>query len=183
MAPITPTVPQAGVMATRPATAPEAPPSIEAFLRSTASIADHDSTAAAVAIKVLMKASAAPEVASRLEPALKPNQPTHSNDAPVMLVGTNDRAAATEFAFLVGIPTMFAASGYELLKTLHGGAGLNESGSALALAFVISTVTAFVVVKWLLGYIRSHHFTPFAVYRIVLGAALLLFMSPRFCSA
>lgn len=93
-----------------------------------------------------------------------------------MLLGTNDRAAATEFAFLVGIPTMFAASGYELLKTLHGGAGLNESGSALTLAFVTSTFTAFVVVKWLLGYIRTHRFSAFAWYRIALGAALLIFL-------
>ena len=37
-------------------------------------------------------------------------------------------------------------------------------------------VVAFVAVKWLLGYIRTHRFTPFAIYRIVLGAALLLLM-------
>jgi len=92
-----------------------------------------------------------------------------------MLAGTSNRPAATEFAFLVGIPTMFAASGYELLKALRAGE-VHEDWSALAVAFVVSTVTAFVAVKWLLGYIRSHHFTPFAVYRIVLGAALLLFM-------
>jgi undecaprenyl-diphosphatase len=92
-----------------------------------------------------------------------------------MLAGTSNRPAATEFAFLVGIPTMFAASGYELLKAVRAG-DVHEDWSALAVAFVVSTVTAFVAVKWLLGYIRSHHFTPFAVYRIVLGAALLLFM-------
>src|SRR5690606_7624203 len=74
MAPLTPTEPQAGVIATRPATAPEAAPSIDALPRSTASMADQDNTAAAVAISVLMKARVAPEVASRLEPALKPNQ-------------------------------------------------------------------------------------------------------------
>ncbi|MCC7255661.1 MAG: undecaprenyl-diphosphate phosphatase [Dokdonella sp.] len=91
-----------------------------------------------------------------------------------MLAGTNHRAAATEFAFLVGIPTMFAASGYELIKSLraHGTAG--EDWSALALAFTVSLLTAFVAVKWLLGYIRSHRFTPFAIYRIALGALLLL---------
>jgi undecaprenyl-diphosphatase len=89
-----------------------------------------------------------------------------------MLAGTGNRAAATEFAFLVGIPTMFAASGYELLKTLKGGEA-HEDWSALALAFVVSAVTAFVAVRWLLGYIRTHRFTPFAVYRIVLGLALL----------
>jgi undecaprenyl-diphosphatase len=91
-----------------------------------------------------------------------------------MLAGTRDRGAATEFAFLVGIPTMFAASGYELLK-LEGGGG-HEDFAALTVAFVAATITAFIAVKWLLGYIRSHRFTAFAIYRIVLGAALLLFM-------
>jgi undecaprenyl-diphosphatase len=97
-----------------------------------------------------------------------------------MLVGTSNRAAATEFAFLVGIPTMYAASAYELFKELHhgsvgGGAGA-ENWTDLGIAFVISTVVAFVAVKWLLGYIRSHRFTVFAVYRIALGAGLLLFL-------
>lgn len=88
-----------------------------------------------------------------------------------MLVGTSNRAAATEFAFLVGIPTMYAASGYELLKQLKG--GVSEDWTALGIAFVVSTVTAFVAVKWLLTYIGSHRFTAFAVYRILLGGLLL----------
>jgi undecaprenyl-diphosphatase len=91
-----------------------------------------------------------------------------------MLAGTRDRGAATEFAFLVGIPTMFAASGYELLKLESGGG--HEDFAALAVAFLAATVTAFVAVKWLLGYIRTHRFTAFAVYRIALGIALLLFL-------
>ncbi len=90
-----------------------------------------------------------------------------------MLAGTRDRATATDFAFLVGIPTMFAASGYEFLKYARHG-GLHEDWGAFALAFAASMVTAFAAVKWLLGYLRGHRFTPFAVYRIALGAALLL---------
>jgi len=90
-----------------------------------------------------------------------------------MLAGTGNRSAATEFAFLVGIPTMFAASAYELLKTFKNG-DAHEDWTALAIAFVVSLVTAFVAVKWLLGYIRTHRFTAFAVYRIVLGVALLI---------
>ena len=90
-----------------------------------------------------------------------------------MLAGTSNRAAATEFAFLVGIPTMFAASGYELLKAIKAG-GRARGLDRARVAFVVSAVTAFVAVKWLLGYIRTHRFTPFAVYRIVLGVALLL---------
>jgi len=92
-----------------------------------------------------------------------------------MLAGTSNRPAATEFAFLVGIPTMFAASGYELLKQIKAG-DMHEDWTALAIAFAISTITAFFAVKWLLGYFRSHRFTPFAIYRIVIGAALLLLM-------
>lgn len=88
-----------------------------------------------------------------------------------MVLGTSNRAAATEFAFLVGIPTMYAASFYELIGRMRDGAG--EDWTALGIAFAASTVTAFISVKWLLGFIRTHRFTAFAVYRIVFGAVLL----------
>ena len=52
----------------------------------------------------------------------------------------------------------------------------HEDWSSLALGFVVSMIVAFVAVKWLLGFIRTHRFTPFALYRIVLGATLLLLM-------
>ncbi|MCW8809006.1 MAG: undecaprenyl-diphosphate phosphatase [Rhodanobacter sp.] len=93
-----------------------------------------------------------------------------------MLVGTSNRAAATEFAFLVGIPTMYAATGYELLKVLKDGGAAHEDWSALVTGFIVSAIVAFIAVKWLLGYIRSHRFTPFAIYRIALGVALLWLM-------
>jgi len=88
-----------------------------------------------------------------------------------MLAGLTLRPAATEFAFLVGIPTMFAATAYELLKARHEAGG--EDWTALAIGFVVSGVVAFVAVKWLLRYVQSHRFTVFAWYRIVLGVALL----------
>ncbi len=90
-----------------------------------------------------------------------------------LLAGTTSRVAATEFAFLVGIPTMFAATAYELLGVFKDGAAANEDWTALAVAFVASAVTAFIAVKWLLRYIQSHRFTAFAVYRFAVGAALL----------
>ena len=89
-----------------------------------------------------------------------------------MLLGTSNRAAATEFAFLVGIPTMYAASGYKLLENLSDGSA-HEDWLGLGIAFVASTVTAFISVKWLLDYIRTNRFTVFAVYRIIFGALLL----------
>ena len=94
-----------------------------------------------------------------------------------MLFGTNDRPAATEFAFLVGIPTMYAASGYELLKALEGGPKVHEHWSALAVGFIVSLVVAFIAVKWLLGYIRTHRYTPFAIYRILLGVLVLVYLA------
>jgi undecaprenyl-diphosphatase len=93
-----------------------------------------------------------------------------------MLAGTSNRPAATEFSFLVGIPTMYAATGYELLKVLKNGGAAHEDWRALAVGFVVSLVVAFIAVKWLLGYIRTHRFTGFALYRIALGAALLLLL-------
>ena len=91
-----------------------------------------------------------------------------------LLFGGVGRAAATEFAFLVGIPTMFAATGYALLHVLRDGGAAGEDWTGLGIAMVVSAVTAFAAVKWLLGYIVTHRFTVFSWYRIVLGLALLL---------
>jgi len=96
-----------------------------------------------------------------------------------LLAGTTQRAAATEFAFLVGIPTMFAATGYELLDVWRSGAIAGENWPALAVAFVASAITAFIAVTWLLRYIQTHRFTVFSVYRLILGAGLLLWSSSQ----
>ncbi|WP_313496494.1 undecaprenyl-diphosphate phosphatase [Pseudoxanthomonas mexicana] len=93
-----------------------------------------------------------------------------------MLAGTSRRSSAAEFVFLVGIPTMFAASGYAFLELVKDDALGSENWGEVALAFVAATATGFVVVKWLLGFIKAHRFTGFALYRIVLGALLLLLM-------
>jgi undecaprenyl-diphosphatase len=90
-----------------------------------------------------------------------------------MLLGLSKRSAAAEFAFLVGIPTMFAASGYAFLELLHDGGMGQEDFVDVGVAFAAAVVTGFAVVKWLLGYIKSHRFTAFAIYRLVLGIALL----------
>ena len=91
-----------------------------------------------------------------------------------MLAGMTSRPAATEFAFLVGIPIMFVATGYLYVKTQHGGgAPAHEDWNALAIGFVVSGIVAFISVKWLLQYVRSHRFTLFAWYRIIVGVALL----------
>jgi undecaprenyl-diphosphatase len=65
-----------------------------------------------------------------------------------------------------------AAGAKETLDALrHGDA--HEPWSMIALSSAVAALTAFVVVKWLLGYVRSHTFTVFGWYRILAGAALL----------
>ena len=91
-----------------------------------------------------------------------------------MLLGLTRKPAAAEFVFLVGIPTMFAASGYALLETFLDGQASREDWTGMALAFSAATATGFLTVRWLLGYIATHRFAPFAWYRIGLGVALLL---------
>ncbi|MES0873242.1 undecaprenyl-diphosphate phosphatase [Sinimarinibacterium thermocellulolyticum] len=91
-----------------------------------------------------------------------------------LLFGLTDRRRAAEFAFIVGIPTMFAATGYELLQTLTDPvARIREPWRDLVVAFAVSAAVGFAAVKWLLRYIAEHSFVPFAYYRILLGAVLL----------
>jgi len=94
-----------------------------------------------------------------------------------MLAGTSSRAAAADFVFLVGIPTMYAASAKKIMDAAQDGVIHQESWGDIALGFFVAMVTAFFVVKWLLGYIKSHKFTSFAFYRIALGIVLLTFFS------
>ena len=93
-----------------------------------------------------------------------------------MLAGTSRRPAAAEFVFLAGIPTMFAASGYAFVELAAAGGLGREPWDEVALAFAAATVTGFAVVRWLMGYIKAHRFTGFALYRIVLGLLLLALM-------
>jgi len=93
-----------------------------------------------------------------------------------LLFGLRQRAAAAEFVFLVGIPTMLAASAWAGLELLRHPQAAPENWGQTSLAFVAATVTGFAVVKWLLDYVKKHRFTGFAVYRIVLGAGLLLWL-------
>ncbi|MGQ0697434.1 MAG: undecaprenyl-diphosphate phosphatase [Panacagrimonas sp.] len=91
-----------------------------------------------------------------------------------MLAGLTVRPRAAEFAFLVGVPTMFAATGYELAKTLlEPGAAQAEPWLQLGVAFAVAAATGFAAVKWLLHFISGHSFVPFAWYRIALGLGLL----------
>jgi undecaprenyl-diphosphatase len=93
------------------------------------------------------------------------------------------RTAALEFSFLVSIPTMVAATGYDLLKTLHPKhtdvaeniAPLVMTGHGwivLAIGFAVSFFVALLVVEWFLTWVRRHGFVLFALYRILLAGLL-----------
>jgi undecaprenyl-diphosphatase len=98
----------------------------------------------------------------------------------LMLVMGLSRPAATEFSFLVGIPTMLAAGGLKMFRSLHHppiGAAPEHWGLVM-LGFIISAVVSFIAVRWLLRFIQTHTFIVFGWYRIALGAGIfcLLFI-------
>jgi len=83
------------------------------------------------------------------------------------------RTAATEFSFLLAMPVMFAATFYELLgnlKLLHA-----QDIPLFAVGFIMSFVTALVVVKAFLKFVSRHDFTSFALYRIIFGLLVLAY--------
>ncbi len=91
-----------------------------------------------------------------------------------LILGLN-RMAAVEYTFLVGIPTMLAAGGWEIFKTLrhHTGAPPEDWGMVL-LGFLVAAILSFIAVKWLLRYIQTHTFTLFGWYRIALAGVIVL---------
>ena len=94
-----------------------------------------------------------------------------------LLLGLS-RPAATEFSFLVGIPTMLAAGGLKIFEALHhpvAGAPQENWGLVL-LATAIASVVSFIAVKWLLRYIQTHTFNVFGWYRIALAIAIFLLL-------
>jgi undecaprenyl-diphosphatase len=94
-----------------------------------------------------------------------------------LMLGTN-RVLATEFSFLIGIPTLLAAGSFKIFKyvTRPAEGAVPEDWTLLALATVVSAIVSFAAVKWLLRYVQSHTFVGFGIYRIILGILLLLFL-------
>ncbi len=85
-----------------------------------------------------------------------------------------DKKQATEFSFLLAVPTMFAASGYDLLKTEIEFTG-NEI-FLLGLGFVTAFFTAWLAVKIFLKIVENYGFKHFGYYRIVIGIIFLIFL-------
>jgi len=91
------------------------------------------------------------------------------------------RSAALDFSFFLSIPTMVVATCYDLLKSLRG-KGENAIGVShidahgwvvVAIGFVVSFIVAYAAVAWFLAWVRRRGFGPFAIYRIVVGSAVL----------
>lgn len=93
----------------------------------------------------------------------------------VMLLGVA-RPAATEFSFLLGIPTLVGAGAYEALKVLKNDGPMETSWGMIVLGTIVSAITAFLAVKWLLRFVQSHTFIGFGWYRIALGAVIFLLL-------
>lgn len=90
-----------------------------------------------------------------------------------LLIGIS-RPAAVRFAFLVGIPTMFAAGAFELKSVIDADQVASLLTPEAITAFVVATVTAWITVVWLLKFIQTHTFKPFAWYRIGLGVIMII---------
>lgn len=85
-----------------------------------------------------------------------------------------DKKQATEFSFLLAVPTMMAAGGYDLIKSDL--AFTTEQLTMLAIGFGVAFVSAWFAVKLFLRYVSNHGFTAFGWYRIALGILFLIFM-------
>ena len=89
-----------------------------------------------------------------------------------MLVGTS-RTVATEFAFFLAIPIMF---GWSLLKFFkHGFAYTATEWMVFVIGLVVAFVVSIIAIKFLVGFVKKHDFTAFGVYRIIIGAVVLVY--------
>jgi undecaprenyl-diphosphatase len=100
------------------------------------------------------------------------------------LVGMS-RPAALEFSFFLSMPTMAAATLYDLFRTFHPKHGAEALGrmpvnglewGVLIIGFVVSFFVALAVVAWFMNWVRQRGFVPFAIYRIVVGIAVLVWV-------
>jgi undecaprenyl-diphosphatase len=94
------------------------------------------------------------------------------------------RPVATEFSFLLGIPTMFAASLLDIIRYRKDLSGADHQLIIdIVIGFLVSMVVAFFVIKWLLRFVVSHTFNGFAIYRVLLGFILLIALATHLLSS
>jgi undecaprenyl-diphosphatase len=84
------------------------------------------------------------------------------------------RTTIVQFSFLLVVPTMLAATGYDLLKNAFSFAP--EQVDVLAAGFIASFIVALLSIKFLLAFVRTHTFIPFGIYRIAATFAFALLL-------
>ena len=93
-----------------------------------------------------------------------------------LLLGLN-RKTATEYSFFLAIPTLLAASGYSLFVYFTDGNSITSLQlSSLAFGFVVSFLTAWLAIAWLMNYISNHDFKLFGYYRIILAIVVFILL-------
>jgi undecaprenyl-diphosphatase len=85
-----------------------------------------------------------------------------------------DRKTAAEFSFLLAIPTMLAATLYDIVKNYQHLS--MDDAQIIAIGFCSAFFSALLSVRWLLAFLTTHGFAPFAYYRIVLGIVILVLL-------
>ncbi len=87
-----------------------------------------------------------------------------------LLIGLK-RKAATEFSFLLAVPTMLAATAYDILKNYQS--FQLDDAQALGIGFVTAFIVALAIIRWFLDFVKRHTFIPFGIYRIIVGFIFL----------
>lgn len=87
-----------------------------------------------------------------------------------LLIGLK-RKTATEFSFLLAVPTMLAATAYDILK--HHNEFDFSDAQALGVGFVTAFIVALAIIRWFLAFVKKHTFIPFGIYRIIVGLIFL----------
>ncbi len=96
-----------------------------------------------------------------------------------LLLGVS-RPAGAEFSFFLAIPTMVGASGLKLVKFLTSGVSATDTElGALLIGCAVSFAVSLLVIRGLMEYVRKHSFKAFGIYRIALGALVLLYFALR----
>lgn len=88
-----------------------------------------------------------------------------------------NRPTAAKFSFYLSIPVIIAAGAYKLLKHPEAVSQISGGPAALIVGVITAFITALVVISWLMRYISKNNFRPFAIYRIVLGVAILVWLA------
>jgi undecaprenyl-diphosphatase len=84
------------------------------------------------------------------------------------------REDAATYSFLLAVPTIIAASGYDLFKMRHLFGQSAGYAPLLAVGFITSFIVAYAVMKWFISFLKSNTLVSFGVYRIILAIILLL---------